>query len=83
MREDFSAGPAHEGRFFQRARPAHERGFFLTGRAGPAEIKMSFLTTGPGYKKKGRRIILRVSLGGQNKDEVFKPAYKRLIIYLI
>ena len=44
---------------------------------------MCFLKTVSGYKKKkGRRIILRVSLGRQKKDEVVKPTDKTLIINL-
>ena len=39
---------------------------------------MSFLTAESGYKK-GRWIILRVSLSWQNKDEVLKPTDKSLI----
>ena len=35
----------------------------------------------PKIKKKGRRIKLLVSPGRQNKDEVFKLAEKRLIMY--
>ena len=60
-------GLANEGRFFQRT--------------GPTKREMSFLMAGSGYKK-GRRIILRVSPGRQNKDEVLKPADKSLIVNL-
>ena len=61
-------GLANEGRFFQRT--------------GPTKREMSFLMAGSGYKK-GRRIILRVSPGRQNKDEVLKPADKSLIMNII
>ena len=36
------------------------------------------LTAGSSYKK-GRQIILRVSLGRENKDEALKPTDKSLI----
>ena len=56
---------------------------FPTGPAGL--IKRKYVCQQPGQakrknKKKGRRIILRVSPGRQNKDEILKPADKSLIM---
>ena len=51
MRDNFSNGPANVRWFFLRVGPANERWFFQ--RAGKRE--MSFLTAGPGYKKKKKK----------------------------
>ena len=60
--------------------PANERQFFH--RAGKAKKKMNFPMAGRATKKE-RRIILQVSPGRLNKDKVFKPADKSLIMNLI
>ena len=84
MRESFSNGLAHGGGDFSirpgRVGPAYDRCFFQ--RAGPAKREMKFLTPGLATKE-GRRIVFRVSPGGQNKEEILKPADKSLIMNLI
>ena len=69
---------------------------FPTGRDGLGNVWWFFQGAGPGRQKdkwdfwrpslgteKGIQIILRISPGRQNKDEVLKPADKSLIMNLI
>ena len=50
------------------------------GQGGKREMSFQMSWTGPKKKKKGRQIILQVILDRQNKDEVFKPADKIIIL---
>ena len=50
---------------------------------GSSRHKRNTLSNGRAVQKKGRRIILRVSPGQQNKNEIFKSTDKSLIMNLI
>ena len=76
MKDDFSNEPGWQ-LIFPTGRQM--RGDFFC-KAGKRE--MCFLNSGAGQKK-GRQIIIQVSPAQQNKNEVFKPADKNLIMNLI
>ena len=73
MKGDFSNGPSH-----------HMRGGSSNGPGQAGRREMSFPAANSGYNTGlGRQIKLRIRPGPQNKDEVFKPADKNLIMNLI
>ena len=77
MRHNFSNGPTRQMRGnFSYGPGRHMRGDFSNG---PAKGKWVFKWPDRATEK-GRIIILRVSLGWQKKEEVFKPADKNLIV---
>ena len=77
----FSNGPGWQMRDGFSSRLEHDRWFFEQAKLGSQKEKWIFFKIASGYKKKGRWIILWVSLGRQNK--VLKLADKSLIANLI
>ena len=87
MKDDFSNGLGRAGKWevtFPKNQDSKYEVIFPTGRTGQAgKREMSFPIARQGHKKKGKQLILHVSLGQQKKDEVFKQANKGLIITFI